>query len=268
VAAPVPSNEVPRRLELGSYAWTKATGGRLSRAERARLVGQALALQLRVLPKQLRARLGLGGARLAGVDARTLEAPDTAAAREAEELLAGTGDDALVGHSQRTFAWARILAAHDRLDHDAELLYVAALVHDLGLAAPYRVEQPPAPCFTLRSADIAADIGRRHGWGAARAELAADAITRHMNLAVERAAAAEARLLIAGAQLDAIGMRHWDLSEAAVAAVLGRYPRRGTKAALIRLFAHDAALSPGTRSALYNRRLGGARTIRGAPFAE
>lgn len=40
-----------------------------------------------------------------------------------------------VNHCLRTYAWGMILGAHDGLRPDAELLFVAALLHDLALTS-------------------------------------------------------------------------------------------------------------------------------------
>ena len=59
--------------------------------------------------------------------------PDSAIARRASERMADVAAPFLVNHSIRCYGWAVELARHDRLKFDPEILYVAAMLHDVGL---------------------------------------------------------------------------------------------------------------------------------------
>src|SRR5438309_1923098 len=59
--------------------------------------------------------------------------PDSTVARRARELIADVAAPFLVNHSVRSYAWAVELARHDRLLFDPEILYVSAMLHDIGL---------------------------------------------------------------------------------------------------------------------------------------
>jgi hypothetical protein len=253
---------------VGSLSWARATGGRLGRRDMAQVLAQAIRLQLRTIPERSRAALGLRPGRLAALDEDDFRPPDTPAAKEAGERLAELGASELVNHSYRSFAWAVTLAAHDGLRYDDELVYVACLLHDLGLAPPFAADERPKPCFTLSGATVAEQVGERNGWGAARGSAAAEAVTMHLNLWVPPEHGIEAHLTNAGALLDAIGARYWQIAPETLAWVLARYPRRGTKRALIELFRSEAKLSPGTRSAFYRRPLMNEVFFRLAPFEE
>lgn len=253
---------------IGSLEWARAGGGHLSGGDRARVFGQAVRLQLLTLPERLRAALRLTPRRLAALDEGEFRLPDTPAGRDAEARLAELGASELVNHSYRTFAWATALASRDGLRHDEELLYVASLLHDLGLAPEFALEERPQPCFTLASAAIAEQIAEGNGWSAARRQTAADAITMHLNLWVSPDEGAEAYLVHAGAYLDALGARYSRVAPETRAWILERYPRRGTKRALRELIRHEAGVSPGTRSAFYHRPLMSGMFIRLAPFED
>src|SRR6266567_6864829 len=121
--------------ELGSLEWARRTDGLLtSRYDRAQLVMQMGRLLADRLPKRVAAKRTLGSRPRASFDFTKLRIPDTRAAKEAEKQLADTLDPVWEYHSYRTYAWAYILGHHDRLDFDEEVLYVASLLHDLGLA--------------------------------------------------------------------------------------------------------------------------------------
>jgi hypothetical protein len=246
---------------IGSLDWARKTRGLLTRRERAQLAAQAIAAQMRITPARMRYRIGLG-AELAGAVPKDFEGPDSAICQQAEELLQDVGKPEVVGHSYRTYCWARILARRDRVGHDSEILYVAALLHDLGLAAA-NGGQPR--CFTLVSAEKAIELAREASWSAQAQQAVAEAITLHMNVKVEALEGPEAHLLTAGAQLDVTGARYWELSTAAREAVLSRYPRISSKKALARLFRDEARNNPKTRAAVYDRLTGGRHPLR-APF--
>jgi hypothetical protein len=64
--------------------------------------------------------------------------PDSALAREATEFVRDTTTQLLFDHSRRVFLWASLQADRLNLERDAELLYVGALFHDLGLVEGHR----------------------------------------------------------------------------------------------------------------------------------
>src|SRR5206468_12190143 len=78
--------------------------------------------------------------------------PDSALAHRARELIDDVEPPFLVNHSVRAYAWAVELAWHDELRFDAEILYVSAMLHDIGLVPAYDL----GGCFELDSA-IAAE---------------------------------------------------------------------------------------------------------------
>jgi hypothetical protein len=246
---------------IGSLDWARRTRGLLSRGERARLAAQAIAAQVRIVPARLRYRLGLGG-ELAPVAPEDLAGPDSAICRQAEELLQDLRPSEIVGHSYRTYCWARILARRDRVNHDPEILYVAALLHDLGLGRP---NGGRPRCFTLVGAEKATQLAADAGWSAQAQLAVAEAITLHMNARVAALDGPEAHLLTAGAHLDVTGARYWELSAGAREAVLSRHPRVSSKEALARLFREEARDNPKTRAAVYDRLTGGRHPLR-APF--
>ncbi len=139
----------PDADRLGGLAWTRRTSGRLTGAERRRLVG---AIAIGQVENSIgRAKLMLGrvpdGAR--DVDVRSFEPPDSRLAREAEAACAEQ-PKAIAGHSYRTWMYGLALAALDGAALDRELFYCAALVHDFGISPSV-----PGRDFTLGGADRA-----------------------------------------------------------------------------------------------------------------
>src|SRR5689334_17540848 len=102
--------------------------------------------------------------------------PDSAFAHEARELIGEVAPPYLVNHSVRAYAWAVELARHDDLRFDEEILYVAALLHDIGLVPAYDL----GGCFETDGAIEAERFSLSHGQTAERARAIHDVIDLHM----------------------------------------------------------------------------------------
>jgi len=63
--------------------------------------------------------------------------PDSSLARAATEVVRDSENDLLYHHSRRVFLWAALTGQRRELAFDAELLYVGALFHDMGLVPTY-----------------------------------------------------------------------------------------------------------------------------------
>ncbi|MEV8271840.1 HD domain-containing protein [Microbacterium sp. NPDC077184] len=64
--------------------------------------------------------------------------PETPAARAALELARAYQSPALTAHAMRSWLWAEGFAQIDGVDRvDHELLYVAAVLHDIGTVVEY-----------------------------------------------------------------------------------------------------------------------------------
>jgi hypothetical protein len=183
--------------------------------------------------------------------------PDSALARAAEDACRRL-PTAIVGHSYRTWAYGRALAALDGdIGLDDELFYVAALLHDAGL-----IEAVTGEDFTLRSGHVAAAcVAPHHGDDALRVR---DAISAHATPGATVAAdGAEAYYVQVGATVDLAGLCLQRLSADFVA----DHPRQGLTAAITPLIRAEAEANPWGRFALLDR-WGFALAIRLAPFPE
>jgi hypothetical protein len=251
---------------VGTLAWAERTGGILSRSERIGLLGDAARLQMRILPAQTRALLGRTNPRAFSVDADRLRVPDTMIAREAEALCSEVSTQALLNHCLRSYAWGTILAQRDGLEHDAELLYVTCLLHDLGVTDHYRDTVAGQACFAATAATVARGWSQEHGWQEPRRTVLADAICQHLNPQVRPEHGIEAHLMQAGAGLDVVGMRHWEVATPTVQTVLARHPRLGFKKSFGDTMCAQADQHHGTRiHFLYRYMQFGARINR-APY--
>src|SRR4051812_13330701 len=80
--------------------------------------------------------------------------PDSQLAREAMELAREASTPALFHHVLRTYVFAELVGRRMEMRYDAELLYIAAVLHDLGLTDRYR----GAGRFEVDGADAAAQF--------------------------------------------------------------------------------------------------------------
>ena len=248
---PQPDRDLHR---VGGVRWVEQTGGRLTPAERRRLLVPILRGQAQGLVGRIALLAGRRPART-----EIPEPPDSALARAAEDAAAEQSE-ALLGHAYRTWAFGRALAALDAEGLDEELFYVASLLHDVGL-----VEAVAGEDFTLRSADRASEVAAAH-CAPGRVELLRDAITAHATPgATIEADGAEAFYVQAGATCDLGGLRLQHLSSDFVDHVLLDSPRRGLTSAITDCIEAEADAVPEGRFALL-RRTGFGLAIRLAPL--
>jgi hypothetical protein len=135
--------------------------------------------------------------------------------------------------------------------HDPELLYVACVLHDVGLTDTYQPDPVAGPlCFAVHGGETAYMLLLTEGAADAFAEQVADAIALHMNVRVPRRLGGEAHLLHAAAHLDVAGTRAGDLPAQARRAVVAAHPRDGFPVLFAQLMQREARERPRSRAAL------------------
>jgi hypothetical protein len=187
--------------------------------------------------------------------------PDSRLAQRADHLIAAVSPPFLTNHSYRSHFFAVALAERDRVRFDEELLYVAALLHDLGLVARFDTGR----CFEEDGANAAAALAAEAGWSPERCHALGDAIRLHVAVEVELEDGPEAYLLWHSTGLDVGGSRYGELSVETVKMVLAAYPRLDFKEGFTGLVADQAARKPGCWAAAAMER-GLRERIAAAPF--
>ncbi|GAB3436079.1 hypothetical protein GCM10027517_05650 [Phycicoccus ginsengisoli] len=248
---------------VGTIDWSRRTGGRLEPSERRALLVDVARVHGTNALGRLRMAARLHPGRNAYVPPSRLRVPDSpltrAAADTAARLLPGT----LLAHSHRTYVFGRALGELDDIDVDTEVLYAAALLHDTGLVLAQGVDD-----FTLASARVAWDVAEQVGLSTAATETLQTAITMHHSPRVTLTAGPVAYLLSAGAGVDVVGMRAWDLPRSVLEGAVTEHPREGFKRSFAHTWADEAARVPGGRAQLLRRYGAFSAAIRFAPFAE
>jgi hypothetical protein len=171
--------------------------------------------------------------------------PDSALARRARELIADVAAPFLVNHSVRSYAWAVELAHHDRLEFDPEILYVSAMLHDIGLVPAYDL----GGCFEVDGAIAAERFAREAGEPEAGARAIYDVVALHMVETLPPDPASEVVLLWDSTGIDVTGDRLTDVRAAIIPGVLAAYPRVDFKREFTALFVDQASKKPTCRAA-------------------
>ena len=245
---------------VGTWAWAQKTNGTLRGRDRIRLIGQGVTARLERLPSQLRSRILGESASL-----RLPSPPDSQLAREAEERVRELSSPALYCHCLRTWAFATLFAQRDGVEHDEELLYLACLLHDLGLTEGHWGAEAQAKCFAVEGARAAHGFLHDHGASEEGARRVAEAISLHLNVTVPARLGAEAHLLSKGVSLDVVGRRLHQISAPTVGSIGEHWPRGGFAEELVGSTTRQAEMRPGSRSALLHG-LGFVGLIRGNPL--
>jgi len=187
--------------------------------------------------------------------------PDSALARQAREQIVDVAPAYLVNHSIRAYAWAVELAQHDGLSFDAEILYVSAALHDIGLVPAYDL----GGCFETDGAVAAERFALERGASADRAKAIYQVIDLHMAATLPPDATHEDILLEASTGTDVTGYRFGDVRPSSVAPILAAYPRLTFKRDFAAAFVDQASRKPQCRVAEMVR-TGKLEAIANAPY--
>ncbi|UXA09260.1 HD domain-containing protein [Mycobacterium sp. SMC-2] len=159
--------------------------------------------------------------------------PDTALVREATEFIHGAEDDLLFHHSRRAFLFGALHGRRLGLQPDPELLYVAAMFHDLGLTPRYATSTQR---FEMDGADAARGFLLGHGVDQSDADKVWLAIALHTTPEVTARLDPEVALLAAGVKTDVVGVGREDLDAETVDAVTAAHPRPDFKNRILAAF--------------------------------
>ena len=162
-----------------------------------------------------------------------IKIPDSTIAVQATELLIEHGTELLYNHSLRAFLFASLSAKKNNTSYDAELLYVSAVFHDLGLRPHY---SSPDKRFEVDGANAARNFLKSHGLSSQSLQLVWDAVALHTTSGIAEHKEAEVALLNYGVALDVVGRGFQHLSESEREEIVKEFPRTGFKHNIIPAF--------------------------------
>jgi hypothetical protein len=172
--------------------------------------------------------------------------PSTAVAEQALEVCTAYSSTALLHHCRRSYIWAAAYAVEHGIEFDTELLFVSAMLHDIGLTPSFDNHAVP---FEMAGGHVAWVFGAGAGWPIERRHRAAEIIVKHMWDEVDVDDDPESFLLEIATGLDISGGNpDWwpaDLKVETVAA----FPRLGLADEFTACFAAEAARKPQSTAA-------------------
>ncbi|MXS74767.1 cyanamide hydratase [Microbacterium sp. CSI-V] len=149
--------------------------------------------------------------------------PDTLAARGSLALAEEYQSPAITAHALRSWLWAEAFALVDGIaDIDHELLYVSAVLHDIGTVTEF---DNHTLSYEHAGGHVGIALTAGAGWERARRERVLDVIVRHNWPSVDPEMDAEGYLLETATALDISGARPDALPPEFVREVLTAHPR-------------------------------------------
>jgi hypothetical protein len=170
-----------------------------------------------------------------------IKIPDSKIAREAAELVRQYETEMLFNHSVRVFVFGAMKGIRRNLKFDTELLYIAALFHDLGLVEAYHTETKR---FEVDGADAAREFLKSHGISKPKTDLVWEAIALHTTPGIPQHMRPEIALTNAGVLVDVVGVGYDDYTSEQREQVIAAFPRGDFKNEFIRAQTCSALKKP------------------------
>lgn len=178
--------------------------------------------------------------------------PDTPLIDRAFDYARDRSPAFLFNHVARSWMFAASLAALEHVAHDAEVLAVSTLLHDLGLTG----HAPGPNRFEVDGAGVAAAFVREQGFDDRRAQLVWDSIALHATPSISAFKEPEVALCARGIGID-FGTPDNDLLGAsAIASTIAAAPRLDMKRRFTACLCHMAQTKPETTYANFIRDFG------------
>ncbi|MFB2768314.1 HD domain-containing protein [Pelatocladus sp. BLCC-F211] len=166
--------------------------------------------------------------------------PDSELVQKATKLVKEVSPEFLYNHCLRTFVFADLIGRQQEMKYDRELLYLSAVMHDLGLTEKFDGNQR----FEVDGADAAKSFLAENGLPEAKAELVWDAIALHTSIGIASRKQSEVALVHMGASMDVGGVRLQDLPREIVEQILEAYPRLNCGEAILELIINQVKRKP------------------------
>lgn len=192
----------------------------------------------RVVPASIPRETRNTGTRiLAGV-----RVPDTPLVRLALEHAKNSCEPYLFNHVVRSWLFAARIGQIRNIDHDAEVVAVGTLLHDVTLnerfVGPRR--------FEVEGADLARAFARQGGVDERRAQLIWDSVALNSTPSIGLYKEAEVALCTAGICLDVVGLQYDTIPVEEIHRIVADFPRLDMKRRMTRCFCHIAETRPET----------------------
>jgi hypothetical protein len=173
----------------------------------------------------------------------TLDIPDSLLAKEATEILREHSSDLIFDHSLRVYLFAAEQGRQQKLRFDAELLYVAAAFHDLGLSRQFSSQDER---FEVDGANAARQFLSSHNVPPEQVQIVWEAIALHTTPGIPQYMRPEVALLYSGVGLDVLGKGFDQFPSDLREQIVAKHPRKHFKQDFIQAYFAGFAHKPGT----------------------
>ena len=185
----------------------------------------------------MRTRTDRGTRLLAGVSV-----PNTPVISRVIEFARERSEPYLFNHAMRSWLFASIVAQRNQTVHDGEVLAVATILHDVGLAEEFN-----GPLrFEVEGANAARAFARDQDLDDRQARLIWDAVALNSTPSIALHKEAEVALSTMGIGLDWGGWGYEALNETEIAAIVEEFPRLEMKKQFTRAVCHIVETRPAT----------------------
>ena len=150
---------------------------------------------------------------------------DTALVRDAMDLSRSLSEAFLFNHVMRSWLFGILLSEAAEVAPDAELLAVAAILHDLGLTERYTAENR----FEVDGANAAREFMKDRGISAQQTQVVWDAIALHTTPTLALHKEPEVVMTHSGIAVDVLGAGLDRIPQEKQRAILAAFPRLGFK---------------------------------------
>lgn len=148
--------------------------------------------------------------------------PDTQLARKVTEYIRDTESELLFNHSSRVYLFGAIAGERRKLKFDPELLYAAAMFHDLGLMPGHGSADER---FEIDGANAARDFLGQHGVQRTDLDNVWTAIALHTTPGIPKHMHPVVALVTAGVEMDVLGVAYEAYADLDRDAIVRQFPR-------------------------------------------
>jgi len=176
---------------------------------------------------------------------------DSKIAKAATALAAAVSPTYLFNHAMRTFLYGSLVGRALGQKFDEESLYLACILHDLGLTNQYAGDRP----FEIEGAEAARTFLEQQGYPRASTEMVWDGIAMHAS-AIGGFKRPEIALVGEGAGADVVGPDFSQIKKADSEAILQAFPRLKFKNEFVKTCAEVVQQHPRGASRSFMRDIG------------
>ncbi|MEQ1407397.1 hypothetical protein ABK249_20950 [Neorhizobium sp. Rsf11] len=171
-----------------------------------------------------------------------ISVPKTPLVDKAIDYARKTCEPYLFNHVMRSWLFAARIAELQNILHDAEVVAVGTLLHDITLndrfSGPRR--------FEVEAAELARNFATEAGLDSHRAQLIWDSVALNSTPSIGLYKEAEVALCTIGICFDVVGLKYSVIPSSEVRTIVAEFPRLGMKRKMTKCFCHIAKTQPET----------------------